>query len=163
MAFEVVGAIGGITQGVARLLGLSKSARLRRAINDHVKLYASLENHDELKQARVQVASLIELQTNQLFVREVIAANRVYDWSNLIVGVFLAAICGAPLLWLVPPHAWWRWAVAIFSGTVAALFLIFGATMVRKQPTVEELAAAAANAANEVGAELPSQPHSIDA
>jgi hypothetical protein len=82
VAFEVVGAIGGITQGVARLLGLSKSARLRRTINDHVKLYVTLAGHDELKQAAADVAALIEVQTRQLVLREVVAAHRVYDWGT---------------------------------------------------------------------------------
>jgi hypothetical protein len=139
VAFEPFAAIGAATQGAARLLGLSKSARLRRAINDHVKLYGTLEGHDELKQSAATVAGLIELQTNQLFAREVIAANRSYDWSNLIVGVFLAGLCALPLLWTIPPRAPWHWPVAILSGTVAALFLIFGATMVRKQPKIEDL------------------------
>jgi hypothetical protein len=43
VAFEVVGAISGITQGIAGLLGLSKTARLRRDINAHLKLYGSLK------------------------------------------------------------------------------------------------------------------------
>jgi hypothetical protein len=139
VAFEPFAAIGAATQGAARLLGLSKSARLRRSINEDVKLYGSLEGHDELKQAAAQVAGLVELETNQLVVREIIAANRSYDWSNLIVGVFLAGLCALPLIWTFPPQALWHWPVAIFSASVAVLFLVFGATMVRKQPKVEDL------------------------
>jgi hypothetical protein len=154
VAFEVIGAVGGVTQGVARLLGLSKSARLRRSINDHIKLYGNLRSEDELKEAAVEVAGLITLQTRQLVLREVIAANRWYDWSNLIVGVLLAAICAIPLLWILPPTALWHWPVVVLFGGLALAFLIFGLTQLRKQPTVEELTAAS----NEVAAVDPTDP-----
>ncbi len=153
MVFEVVGAVGGITQGIARLLGLSKSARLRRAINDHLKLYGSLKNEDELKEAATEVAALINLQTQQLVLREAVAAHRVYDWSNLVVGVVVAALLAIPLPWLLPPRAVWQWSLAIILGIFMALFLIVGASMVRKQPKPEDFAAAA----NEVAAESLSQ------
>jgi hypothetical protein len=138
VAVELIGAIGGITQGVARLLGLSKTARLRRAINDHIKLYASLENRDELKQAATQVAGLIELQTSQLVRREEEAARREYEWSNLVIGIVVGAILAAPLWWLLPAHSLWQGAVAIVLAILAALFVIVGASMVRKQPKAEK-------------------------
>ena len=95
MAIEF-GAIGALTQGVARLLGLSKTARLRRAINDHVKLHASLSSHDDLKQAASRVAVLIDVQASQLVGREIAAARRVYDWANLASASFS--------LHCLPPH-----------------------------------------------------------
>jgi uncharacterized membrane protein YoaK (UPF0700 family) len=138
VAVELIGAIGGITQGVARLLGLSKTARLRRAINDHIKLYASLENRDELKQAATQVAGLIELQTSQLVRREEEAARREYEWSNLVIGIVVGAILAAPLWWLLPAQSLWQGALAILLAILAALFVIVGASMVRKQPKAEK-------------------------
>jgi hypothetical protein len=104
-----------------------------------VKLYGNLAGHDELKQAAANLAGLVELETNQLVVRQVIAANRSYDWSNLIVGVFMAGLCALPLIWTFPPRTLWHWPVAVFSGLVAFLFLIYGATMARKQPKAEDL------------------------
>ena len=143
MALELVGAVGGITQGVARILGLSKSARLRRAINDHLKLYASLEGKGELKVAELQVAALIELQTSQLYQREVLAANRTYDWSQPIIGIVTAAICAVPIYLMFPPQAWWQWIASGALGILALVFLGAGVGGFRKQPSLEELAAAA--------------------
>lgn len=147
MALELVGAVGGITQGVARILGLSKSARLRRAISDDLKLYASLGKDDgELKQPAVHLAGLVELHTRQLYLREVIAANRTYDWSQPILGIALAAICALPVYLMFLPDALWKW---ITSGVRAVLVLTLvaaGLSGFRKQPTLEELAAAAEQA-----------------
>jgi hypothetical protein len=143
VALELVGAVGGITQSVARVLGLSKSARLRRAINDHVKLYASLEGRSELKEPALHLAALIELQTRQLYLREVIAANRIYDWSQPIIGIAVAAICAIPLYLMFPPHNWWQWVTSGILGILVLAFVAAGIGGFRKQPTLEELAAAA--------------------
>jgi hypothetical protein len=108
MAFEPVAMIGGLTQGAARLLGLSKTARLRRGVNEYVKLYSTLEGHDELKSAAADIAGVVEIQARQLARREIVAANRTYDWGYLSSAVFAAAVFAAPLPWLVPPQQWWH-------------------------------------------------------
>jgi len=146
VALELVGAVGGITQGVARILGLSKSARLRRAINDHLKLYASLEGHADLKEATVQLAALIELHTRQLYLREVIAANRTYDWSQPVVGIAMAAICAVPVYLMFPPQTWWQWIASSILGILVLVLVAAGVSGFRKQPTLEELAATAEQA-----------------
>jgi hypothetical protein len=139
MAFEIFGAVSGVTQGVARLLGLSKSARLRRAINDDVKTYASLAPHDELKGAALELAGLIELQARQLALRELIAANRTYDWSQPIIGTLMAAICGVPLYLMFPPAYWWQWIADVLLGILAITLVASGMSGFRKQPKVEDL------------------------
>jgi hypothetical protein len=78
--------------------------------------------------------------------REAVAAHRVYDWSNLLVGVFIAAVLAIPLPWLLPPHTWWEWSLTASLGILIALFLIIGASMVRKQPKAEDFAAASEEA-----------------
>jgi hypothetical protein len=120
-------------EGVARLLGLSKSARLRRGLNDHIKLYSTLSSHDELKQPATRMAELIDLQTSQLVSREEAAAHRVYDWGYLGTAIFAAALFAGPLWWLIPPNSLWQKALAVLLGGVAVLCLIVGVVDFRKQ------------------------------
>jgi hypothetical protein len=139
MALEVFTAVSGVTQGVARLLGLSKSARLRRAINDDTKTYANLAQHDELKGAATEIAGLVELQARQLALREAIAARRKYDWSQPFLGIIVAAICGVPLYLMFPPTAWWQWVADIVLGFLGIAFLAAGVAGFRQQPKAEEI------------------------
>jgi nitrate reductase gamma subunit len=162
VAFEVFGAVGGITQGIARLLGLSKTARLRRTMNEYIKLYATLEDHDELKSAAVEVAGCIELYARQLALRELQAASRTYDWGYLGSAIFAAAFFAAPLPFVVPPQEWWHWLLAILSGGIAVLIVGIGVSSFRKQPKFEDILAASSAPAAEPNSLVQPQPDQSD-
>ncbi len=51
-----LGLINAVTTGIARMLGLSRTARLRRSIADHTTLYGGLQEHDGLTEAAGRTA-----------------------------------------------------------------------------------------------------------
>jgi hypothetical protein len=162
VAFEV-GTIGAIAQGAARLFGLSRTARLRRGINDHLKLFVALREAG-LSAPTGMVGGLIHAQTRELAARESAATARQYDWDTVIGTVVLAALFGGPawLLWQLPDHKWWVRSLAVFLGFLAVLSALSGLRGVRKGPTVDELAAMIDQAVEEAVEEVESSPPPLE-
>lgn len=75
--------------------------------------------------------------------------------SNLLIGVFIAAVLAIPLPWLLPLRTWWRWSLTFL---LMVLLLIVGASMARKQPHAEDSPAAEEAAARGPGASSAPAP-----
>src|SRR6266536_3441745 len=113
-----VGLMAGLTQAVARVLGLSRAARIKRSLAQTFELYGRLPEKDVLLEAaRNNLANVINIHSEELLVREFAAANRSYDWGALTGAVFLAGLFALPLIWTIPPRGFVSWTVTIiFAG-----------------------------------------------
>jgi hypothetical protein len=129
-----LGAISTATQAVARLLRLSKTARLEASVNRYTKLYAQLRSEQGLEEPATQVGALIAFQVHNLVNREALALTRVYEWGTFIAAVVCAGIVLSPVYWIWTQAHWWAHLVAILLGLVALLFLAAGISTVRKTP-----------------------------
>jgi hypothetical protein len=129
-----LGAISTATQAVARLLRLSKTARLEASVGRYAKLYAQLQSQDGLEEPAKKVGALIDFQVHNLVGREALALTRVYDWGSFVAAVFCAAIVASPVYWLWTQKYWWSHVLAIFLGLIALLFVAVGISSVRKTP-----------------------------
>ncbi len=129
-----LGAISTATQAVARLLRLSKTARLQASVVRYTKLYSQLRSQDGLEEPAKKVGALIDFQVHNLVGREALALTRVYDWGSFVAAIFCAAIVASPVYWLWNQKHWWSHLVAILLGLVAILFVAVGISTVRKTP-----------------------------
>ena len=134
-----LGAVSAATNAVARLLGLSKTARLKASIRAYTKMHAEMRSQQGLEQSAKQLSALIEFQTNNLVAREAIALTRIYDWGSLAGAILCAGIVGSPIYWLISLEHWWALAIAGLLAFIALLFVVAGVSTVRKTPDISDL------------------------
>jgi hypothetical protein len=129
-----LGVISAATQAVARLLRLSKTARLAASVTRYAKLHEVLRSQEGLEEPAKKIGALIDFQVTHLVVREGTALTQVHEWGGLIAAIFCATIVASPIYWLWTRGHWWSLVLAVLLGAVAILFVIAGATTVKKSP-----------------------------
>jgi hypothetical protein len=132
-----LGVISGATQAVARILRLSKTARLEAAVGRYTKLHGLLQGSDGLSESATKIALLIDFQVTNLVAREARALTQVYEWGGLIAAIVCTAIVVSPVYWLWTSHHWWSLLLAGILGLVGVLFLLAGITTIRKTPELD--------------------------
>src|SRR6266581_1013928 len=123
-----LGVISGATQAVARLLRLSRTARLEASVGRYTKLYALLSSHEGLSEPAQKLGLLIDFQVGNLVAREARALTRVYEWGGFVAAAVCTAIVVSPVYWLWNHHYWWTRPLAILLCLVGLLFLLSGIT-----------------------------------
>jgi len=142
-----LGAISTATQAVARLLRLSRTARLQASVTRYAKLHQMLQSQQGLEEPAKKVGALIDVQVSNLIGREAVALTRVYEWGGFIASIFCAAVVASPIYWLWIHKHWWSQIPAIVLALVALLFVIAGITTIRKTPDFSMTGASAAQPA----------------
>jgi hypothetical protein len=121
---DVGGAFGSFASAIETMFGLSRTARLRRAIEANVNLYKAMQEHDELMPASKHMSLLIERQAEGLLSDGDGSVRKQRNPSSFFVGMVFTALVALPESWLIRHlDHWWWWLLMVVDGLVIALFV----------------------------------------